>query len=42
MEEKFKRHKREIFDTGNESVDNFVYSSELFKKKVKDIQKKRK
>ena len=33
--------KEEIFDTGNESVDNFVYSSELFKK-VKDIQKKRK
>ena len=33
--------KEEIFDTGNESVDNFVYSSELFKK-VKDIQRKRK
>jgi len=29
--------KQEIFDTDNESVNNFVYSSELFKK-VRDIQ----
>ena len=29
--------KQGIFDTDNESVNNFVYSSELFKK-VRDIQ----
>ena len=29
--------KQEIFDTDNESVNNFVYYSELFKK-VRDIQ----
>jgi phospholipid/cholesterol/gamma-HCH transport system ATP-binding protein len=28
---------KEIFDTDNESINNFVYSSELFKK-VRDIQ----